>query len=319
MSERSTKLDADLHIEPHEAVRGLVFDIQRFAIHDGPGIRTTVFLKGCPLSCLWCHNPESQETQPEIFFSPEKCIGCRYCEATCQHGGHHFVDGVHIYDRSECIRCGECTLECYSRALEVAGKSMTVAEVLAEVLKDRLFYQTSTGGITLSGGEPMMQFEFTRDLLQAAHLAGLHNCIETSGCSSRGRYAEILPYVDLFLYDIKETDLERHREYTGIANDIVIANLIALDQAGASTILRCPIIPGLNDRPEHFQGIAELANRLKNVKEINLLPYHPLGTSKSQRLGKDLPLSGIGMPSDTQAQEWLVQVQSYTRVIVRKD
>jgi glycyl-radical enzyme activating protein len=298
---------------------GIVFDIQRFAIHDGPGIRTTVFLKGCPLSCLWCHNPESQDPHPEIFFSPEKCIGCRYCESVCEQDGHHFIEGVHVYDRSGCIRCGECAMECYARALEVAGKEMTVEEVIAEVVKDRVFYQNSGGGMTLSGGEPMQQFEFARDILKSARENGLHNCIETSGCSSWERYAAILPYVDLFLYDIKETDPALHRQYTGVSNELLLENLFKLDQAGARIMLRCPIIPGLNDRAEHFQAIAGIANRMQNVLEINLLPYHPLGNSKNQHLGKELPLTNIPIPGDAQTHEWLERVQSGTTVVVRKD
>lgn len=298
---------------------GIVFDIQRFAIHDGPGIRTTVFLKGCPLSCLWCHNPESQDPHPEIFFSPEKCIGCHYCERVCEHEGHHFIDGIHVYDRSGCIQCGECAVECYARALEVAGKEMTVDEVITEVLKDRVFYQNSGGGMTLSGGEPMQQFDFSLQLLKSARESGLHNCIETSGCSSWERYAAIAPFVDIFLYDVKETDPLLHRQYTGVSNELLLENLFKLDQAGARTMLRCPVIPGLNDRLEHFQAIAGIANRMKNVVEINLLPYHPLGNSKNQRLGKEPPLTNIPMPGDSQAQEWLEMVQSATAIKVRKD
>jgi glycyl-radical enzyme activating protein len=298
---------------------GLVFDIQHFAIHDGPGIRTTVFLKGCPLHCLWCHNPESQAAGMEIFYLPEKCIGCRACEHVCEEGAHHFKDNEHSLDRAICVRCGTCTEECYSGGLERVGQEMSVDAVLAEVLKDTPFYSTSGGGLTVSGGEPMQQFGFTRDLLLAAKEAGLHTCLETSGCSSRERYLEVAPLVDLFLFDIKETDPELHRQFTGVSNLAIRSNLLALDLIGASLVLRCPIIPGLNDRSEHFAGITALANQLHNVLEIHILPYHPLGTSKSQRLGKTPTLPDVKAPESPQVSNWLTAVQAQTGVPVRQD
>ena len=288
---------------------GLVFDIQHFAIHDGPGIRTTVFLKGCPLHCLWCHNPESQAAGMEIFYLPEKCIGCRACGEVCPEGAHHFEDNEHSLDRTVCVRCGACTLECYSGGLERVGQDMSVDAVLAEVLKD----------LTLSGGEPMQQFDFTRALLQAAKSAGLHTCLETSGCSSRERYLEVAPLVDLFLFDIKETDPDLHRQFTGVSNEAIRSNLLALDHSGASLVLRCPLIPGLNDRPEHRAGMSELANRLHHVVEIHILPYHPLGTSKSQRLGKTPALPKATAPEDSQVSSWLAALQAQTGIPVRRD
>ncbi len=301
-----------------EVGEGLVFDIQHFAIHDGPGIRTTVFLKGCPLHCLWCHNPEGQDPQPQIFFSPEKCIGCRSCEPACAHGLHRFIDGQREYHRADCTGCGSCTAECYSGALEISGSWMPVEQVLDIVLADRDFYLSSGGGITISGGEPMGQFAFTRDLLRAARQAGLHTCLETSGCSTPQRFLEIAPDVDLFLYDIKETDSALHRQYTGVSNREILENLLALDQAGAAVLLRCPVIPGLNDREEHFAAVAELANRLGCLVEIHVMPYHPLGKSKSARLGIEPVLAGIPRPEDDQVRAWVSAIQARTAVRVRK-
>lgn len=299
--------------------KGLVFDIQRFSIHDGPGIRTTVFLKGCPLSCLWCHNPESQDPKPEIFFTASKCIGCLFCARMCERGGHRFEDGVHVYDRSECIRCGDCTRECYPQALEVAGKGMTVDEVVAEVRKDQPFYETSGGGMTLSGGEPLMQFGFTKAILEAAKEARLHTCLETCGYAKQERMLEVHPSVDLFLYDVKETDSGKHREYTGVPNDMIMANLSALSAAGARIVLRCAIIPGLNDRPDHFAAVARLAEELNGIQAVDVLPYHPLGTSKTQRLGKIPRLAETPTPSDSTVRAWVEAIQGGTKKPVRQN
>ena len=298
---------------------GMVFDIQRFAIHDGPGIRTTVFLKGCPLNCLWCHNPESQSPGVEILFSPEKCISCRYCESVCAHGGHFFNTEVHIFDRTNCIRCGDCTQECYANALELVGKEMRTDEVLDEVLKDQVFYQTSGGGLTLSGGEPMQQFEFVLALLDEAKKVGLHTCIETSGCSTTKRFLAVQPFVDVFYFDVKETNPELHRKYTAVDNTEIFENLYALDAAGAQIVLRCPIIPGLNDRTDHLEGIVHLANQLKHVTAIHILPYHNLGTSKSQRLGEEPRLKNVSRPEQQQVDAWVALIRSKTHIQVVSD
>jgi pyruvate formate lyase activating enzyme len=301
-----------------EAGQGLVFDIQHFAIHDGPGIRTTVFLKGCPLHCLWCHNPEGQPHQPQIFYAPEKCIGCRFCEQACELGLHHFEGAQHIYDRINCTSCGRCVEECYSGALDQCGKWMSIEAVLESVLADRDFYVASGGGLTLSGGEPLSQFIFALDLLRAARLAGLHTCVETSGYASTRQFLEIAPHVDLILFDLKETDPELHRRFTGVGPTQILDNLFALDQSGAALLLRCPVIPGLNDRPDHFAALAQLASRLSHLVEIQVMPFHPLGQSKSARLGLAPGLVDIARPGEEQVRDWIAAIQAQSPVPVRK-
>ena len=297
---------------------GTIFNIQKFSINDGPGIRTTVFLKGCPLSCLWCHNPESKLTKREIMYDEKKCIGCARCATVCKNGAHSFDGGVHAYLRADCSACGECTAECVAEAVSVVGEEKTASEVIAEVMKDKMFYDTSGGGLTVSGGEPMMQFDFTYELLRLAKESGLHTCIETCGYAKRENYEKILPLVDIFLFDYKETSPERHKEYTGVTNDLILENLRFIDEMGAKTVLRCPIIPTLNDREEHFLGIAKTASSLKNIIEINVEPYHPLGSGKSEMLGKDYVLKELTFPEEKTVDEWIEKISAATAVTVKR-
>jgi pyruvate formate lyase activating enzyme len=302
-----------------DSTRGVIFEIQRFSIHDGPGIRTTVFLKGCPLSCRWCHNPESQDAKPEVFFTANKCIGCLFCVRICERKCHRIENKVHIYDRRACLRCGACAKECSPQALEMAGREMTVEDVIAEVRKDQPFYDHSGGGMTVSGGEPTMQFAFTKELLETAKRAGLHTCLETCAYAAKEKVLKLQPLTDLFLYDIKETDSARHREYTGVPNEKILANLSALSAAGAAIVLRCAIVPGFNDRPDHFAAVAKLADSLKGVQAVEVLPYHPLGISKSQRLGKTPSLANVQSPTDETVRDWIAAIQAGTSKPVRQN
>lgn len=305
--------------DENQNIIGMVFDIKKFAIHDGPGIRTTVFLKGCPLSCLWCHNPESQDSAAELSFIPDKCVGCGFCFKTCPNQCHVMKDGAHVLLRDRCRRCGACAAECHARALEVVGETMTVRKVIDEVLKDKPFYETSGGGMTISGGEPMAQFEFTKGLLTAARDKGLRTCLDTSGFAPFERLENIRPVVDLFLFDLKETNPDKHRKWTGVALEPILENLRGLDRAGAKIILRCPIIPGLNDRDDHFAGLADVANQLSNVMEINLHPYHPLGESKSDRTGKTYALPNKSFPDDDVVKRWERTLADMTHSPVKRN
>lgn len=297
--------DAALH-----ARKGRILEIQRFSIHDGPGIRTTVFLKGCPLRCIWCHNPDAASSDRMLSFLPGRCIVCGYCVRICPRQAHRIEAGLHTLDRTVCDVCGSCTDECHAKALELIGRDMSAGEVMEEVVRDRPFYETSGGGITLSGGEPTFQMDFTEALLRLAREQGLHTCLETCGHTHFHDFETVMPLVDLFLYDIKETDPERHREYTGVSNEIILANLRALHAHGASILLRCPLVPGYNNRTDHFEALAALATELPNLIGIELMPYHPLGEDKLQRLGLDgEPRAASQPPTDGDLANWLAFLQ----------
>lgn len=271
------------HID-YRSVTGTVFNIQKFCTDDGPGIRTCVFLKGCHLHCAWCHNPEGIPRNPILQYSDLDCIRCRRCEAVCPNGVHSFRDGIHLIDRSRCTRCGACVSQCGCNALSFCGKTMTAGEVFQIAMADRFFYEQE-GGITVTGGEPLLQPEFVLALGTLAKEQGIHFCVETSGALPFSVLETVLPVVDLFLLDIKETDEARHLHYTGISNRLTMENLRKLDGLGKRVLLRCPIIPSVNDRQAHFEELARIYASLNNAAGIQLMPYHPMGQGKTLRYG----------------------------------
>jgi pyruvate formate lyase activating enzyme len=281
---------------------GTIFDIKHFAIHDGPGIRTTVFLKGCTLSCLWCHNPESISPHPQLLFTPQKCIGCDNCFEACPEAAQRKVGGVHVIDWERCRARGDCVDGCYAGALEMAGYSASVDDVMEEVLRDRTFHANSGGGITLSGGEPLAQYGFSAALLRAAKDDGLHTALDTSGHAPWPRLEETLRHTDLVLYDLKHMDPERHAELTGVSNELIHENLRRLDRLGASTWIRIPLIPGLNDDDANLKATGEILTQLENVERVEILRYHRLAETKYASAGMEYTLKGLEPPTEAEAE-----------------
>ncbi|MBR5453216.1 MAG: glycyl-radical enzyme activating protein [Clostridia bacterium] len=273
-------------------MKGTVFNIQRFSLFDGPGVRSVVFLKGCPLSCIWCHNPEGRSSAPQIMFAADKCIGCGDCADACCRGGHLISEKLHGYLRDKCICCGECAEVCCTEALSVAGKEMDVDSVISEVMRDLPVYRESGGGMTLSGGEPFFQPEFALALLKAAKEQGITTCVETCGQTSESVIREAVKYTDDFYFDYKATGNKLHRELCGVSQNVILRNLELLDELGARVTLRCPIIPDKNESDEHITAIGELAARLSSVVEVHLEPYHRLGVSKAEKLGEAAVFDG---------------------------
>ena len=279
-----------------------VFDIERFALHDGPGIRTTVFLKGCPLDCLWCHNPESRSQKNTLLFTAEKCIACEQCVQACTHEVHRFVDGHHELIRERCIACGTCVDVCSAGGLELDGQLMTVDEVIEQVILDAPFYRRSGGGMTISGGEPLTSYIFTRALLEAARSREIHTAVDTSGFGPWQHLQRLAAFTDLFLYDIKHMDAERHRTLVGLSNEGILDNLHRLDQLGKPVWIRIPLIPGLNDDEDNYHAIGRFLSILKCVQRVEILRYHRLAESKYERMGGEYELKALSPPSDAFAE-----------------
>lgn len=258
---------------------GLIFDIQRFCAHDGPGIRTVVFMKGCPLRCGWCHNPEGRSGGPELAFYANKCIKCGRCIEVCPRG-----DG-------DCLVCGACAEVCPSEAKRIVGRMADVSEVVETVMRDERFYGTSGGGVTLCGGEPLFQPKFALSLLKRFKKAGLHTALETSGFAPCEVLSDVCRHADLVLYDLKVVDQAKHLKFCGVRNDLILANARLLSESGAEILFRTPIIPGINDSPEDMRMLNEFISSLPNAHPHELMPYHQLGAGKYEALGMEDPLA----------------------------
>jgi len=286
---------------------GKIFNIQRFCVDDGPGIRTVVFLSGCPLKCQWCHNPESWNVNGSLFYYPEKCVSCGQCAAICSC--HTFEDGVHKIDRSKCTLCGKCA-EIGCGALKLSVKDYTAQEAMDVVLKDKRFYDGSGGGVTFSGGEPLLQYDFLVDMMKIAKENGLHVCLETCGFYDTEKLLALTEYVDIFLYDYKMTDEQKHLEYTGVSNKLILKNLEALNDAGAKIVLRCVLIPTVNDNDEHFEAIGRIADKYDGITAVNIEPYHELGNSKRAGIGKDATFEDIEIPNKEVVKSYLDRIHT---------
>lgn len=283
-----------------EEPTGFIFDIQRFSVHDGPGIRTTVFLKGCPLHCLWCQNPESITRQPEITFVASKCIQCGECLEMCPEGAIAPDDDGRVIDRDLCTLCGQCLDTCYAGALNIFGRYLTVGELFAEIERDRDFYARSGGGVTFSGGEPTAQPAFLEAACRQAKARRLHTTIDTCGYVGWSTFRSILRYVDLVLYDLKHMDSDAHRRLTGVPNELILDNLQRIDRLGLPVYIRLPLVPGCNDSAENVRATAAFAASLHSLERLDILPYHRLGEPKWRQLGSAYRLHDLEPPGRQQ-------------------
>ncbi len=288
-------------------ITGTIFDVKKFSIHDGPGIRTTIFFKGCPLTCLWCHNPESQASEPELMFLESRCIGCGMCREVCDQGA---ISEDLTVNAESCTLCGECVEACYAEARQMVGQEMTVAQVMAEVERDVPFYDESGGGVTFSGGEPLAQPDFLLALLRACREREIHTALDTCGFAPWQVLDRVRRHTDLFLYDLKLMAAAAHQKFTGVSNELILRNLQMLSERGHDIILRLPIVPGVND-DEQIRRTGEFAAALPHLNRVDVLPYHHSAAQKYERLGRPYQLPTVQPPSEARVAKIIQILQAF--------
>ena len=290
---------------------GIIFDIKKFSIHDGPGIRTTIFLKGCPLHCTWCHNPEGRSPRKEIRFWDKRCISCLECVQACEHRAISIFGGKPVRNPNLCQGCGACAEVCPAEATELIGRTMTVTDILMEIEKDVLYYDQSGGGATFSGGEPLLQIGFLEAILRACKDHSIHTVIDTSGYVKFVNFQRVSSLTDLYLFDIKIMDNVRHMHYTGVSNRLILKNLGELTKTRAEIIVRVPIIPGVNDDLENITEVGQYLKSLDRLHPVNLLPYHRAATEKYNRMGNKYQHQGVLPPSAEQMANIAENLESF--------
>ncbi|MGB9906251.1 MAG: glycyl-radical enzyme activating protein [Candidatus Saccharicenans sp.] len=285
-------------------MKALIFDLKRYAVHDGPGIRLNVFFKGCPLHCLWCHNPEGVAFEPELLLMPNRCARCGDCLRACRYGAlSQNSEGQVAADRGRCTLCGDCLEACQREAIAIVGREMSVEEIVAEAEKERVFFEQSGGGVTLTGGEPLAQPALAEALMDGLRRRGLQVALDTSGYAPREIFLRLAEKADLILFDLKLMDEKKHQQYTGVSNRPILENLKALETVGRPVWVRFPLIPGVNADDQNLEAMAEFLSALKTVQQLSVLPYHKGGVEKFRRLGREAEFAVFEPPSPEQVEK----------------